>query len=181
MRRYKHAAKVVLLVMSLSLLTQGLVALAGFALLPGDAQAQVVSYIRKFGDRVSGVYKFGSIFGAKASIRVAGTSPAAPICANDSGDQNAAVGMMSNSYTAYIGLTLPPAESVGTCGNAYPRGVTLSFLNDRMSAAGVTYQARGLATGSLPTCNAASAGSLEYDTTLTKLVGCNGATWNALW
>jgi hypothetical protein len=36
----------------------------------------------------------------------------------------------------------------------------------------------GVASGSLPTCNAGAAGSLEYDTTLTCFRICNGTAWS---
>ncbi len=41
-------------------------------------------------------------------------------------------------------------------------------------------QSKGVATASLPTCNAARAGSLEYDTTTTTFKYCNGTAWTAL-
>lgn len=40
------------------------------------------------------------------------------------------------------------------------------------------FKSTGVATGSLPTCNAGQAGSLEWDTTRLEWARCNGATWS---
>ena len=48
-----------------------------------------------------------------------------------------------------------------------------------LNASGVA-KFTGYPTGLLPAA-ASNAGSITYDTTLAKHVGCNGTTWNALW
>jgi hypothetical protein len=63
-------------------------------------------------------------------------------------------------------------NSGGTTPIAIWSSVRLLFQNGYLRFTGV-------ATGSLPTCNAGAAGSIHYDTTTTTVKWCNGSTWQS--
>lgn len=77
--------------------------------------------------------------------------------------------------------------------NAADTAATASATTDRIfeirnngtAKAGFKYDGGlkfvGVATGSLMACNAEQAGTIQYDTTTLKHVGCDGTTWNNLY
>jgi len=74
-------------------------------------------------------------------------------------------------------LTIRGDGYVGVADSAALNGEKMGVLGGFRAT---TYlQSIGVATGALPACNAAQAGSFEYDTTLTCPKYCNGTAWSA--
>ncbi len=88
-----------------------------------------------------------------------------------------------NGAASYVAIQASPTGSSGTASNGLVEvarfAPSLMTVTGDVSVSGVT-KFSGYPTSLLPAA-ASNAGSITYDTTLSKHVGCNGSSWNALW
>jgi hypothetical protein len=151
------------------------------------------------GQSVEGIGGYCSLTGCRMSGRVTGAASVngafyVPDPVNTS---NYAIFIDRVTSATKAAICLSGTLSTGACLNSISvDGTTVATFSGPISASALTatttvngatstmtgfYRSVGVATGSLPTCNAGAAGSLEYDTTLKRAAICDDSPGSFAW